>query len=60
MSLYLAYLLYFVLEDFCVVCVSTYVVNFVNLILSIKRFNYLSENQNYVEVKKSKKSVKKD
>lgn len=41
LSLYLAYLLYFVLEDFCVVCVSTYVVNFTNLLLTTKRYQLL-------------------
>uniref|UniRef100_A0A6B2E969 vitamin-K-epoxide reductase (warfarin-sensitive) n=1 Tax=Phlebotomus kandelakii TaxID=1109342 RepID=A0A6B2E969_9DIPT len=40
-SLYLAYLLYFVLEDFCIVCVSTYVVNGINLYLSVKRYHSL-------------------
>lgn len=38
LSVYLAYLLYFVLEDFCLVCVSTYVVNIAIIILSINRY----------------------
>lgn len=45
MSIYLAYLLYFILEDFCVVCVLSYVVNFINLILSSKRYNILREQK---------------
>merc|ERR1712212_391568 len=34
MSCYLGYILYFVLEDLCVLCLSTYVVNFMLLLLS--------------------------
>lgn len=41
MTVYLAYLLYFVLDDFCVVCVSIYVVNAGNLLWSWKRFESL-------------------
>ncbi|KAJ8982540.1 hypothetical protein NQ317_005542 [Molorchus minor] len=33
MSLYFAYILYFILKDLCIVCVSIYVVNVANLIL---------------------------
>ncbi|KAG8223297.1 hypothetical protein J437_LFUL001171 [Ladona fulva] len=42
-SLYLAYILAFILHDFCVVCVSTYVVNLALLILSLLRYKRLKE-----------------
>ncbi|XP_048372998.1 vitamin K epoxide reductase complex subunit 1 [Sphaerodactylus townsendi] len=43
-SLYLAYILIFVLHDFCVVCVSTYLLNFGLLFLNYKRFGHLNQN----------------
>ncbi|XP_066579313.1 vitamin K epoxide reductase complex subunit 1 [Amia ocellicauda] len=36
-SLYLAWILTFVLQDFCVVCVSTYLLNFVLLYINLRR-----------------------
>ncbi|XP_050700933.1 vitamin K epoxide reductase complex subunit 1-like [Eriocheir sinensis] len=48
MSMYLAYLLYFVLSDFCLVCVSTYIVNIFLTVLAFKR---LSALQRIVKVK---------
>ncbi|XP_053326580.1 vitamin K epoxide reductase complex subunit 1 [Spea bombifrons] len=36
-SLYLAYILFYVLEDFCVICVTTYVLNAALLLLNGKR-----------------------
>uniref|UniRef100_H9GC74 vitamin-K-epoxide reductase (warfarin-sensitive) n=2 Tax=Anolis carolinensis TaxID=28377 RepID=H9GC74_ANOCA len=41
-SLYLAYILFFVLHDFCVICVSTYILNFALLFLNYKRLGYLN------------------
>ncbi|KAG7279360.1 hypothetical protein CRUP_001268 [Coryphaenoides rupestris] len=42
-SLYLGYILYFVLEDLCVICVTTYVLSFILLLLNYKRLVYLNE-----------------
>ncbi|CAL8276790.1 unnamed protein product [Arctogadus glacialis] len=42
-SMYLGYILYFVLEDFCVICVTTYVLNFILFLLNYKRLVYLNE-----------------
>ncbi|XP_027240607.1 vitamin K epoxide reductase complex subunit 1-like protein 1 isoform X1 [Cricetulus griseus] len=42
-SLYLAYILYFVLKEFCIICVTTYVLNFILLIINYKRLVYLNE-----------------
>ncbi|XP_030751764.1 vitamin K epoxide reductase complex subunit 1-like protein 1 [Sitophilus oryzae] len=46
-SLYFAYILYFILADLCVVCIGTYIVNVVNLILITKKHKKvrLLENQ---------------
>uniref|UniRef100_A0A336LL03 vitamin-K-epoxide reductase (warfarin-sensitive) n=1 Tax=Culicoides sonorensis TaxID=179676 RepID=A0A336LL03_CULSO len=43
LSCYLAYLLYFVIQNFCVVCVSLYVVNAFLLVFSIQKVNSLKE-----------------
>nr|XP_028701555.1 vitamin K epoxide reductase complex subunit 1-like protein 1 [Macaca mulatta] len=42
-SLYLAYILYFVLTEFCIICVVTYVLNFLLLSINYKRLVYLNE-----------------
>ncbi|XP_067113862.1 vitamin K epoxide reductase complex subunit 1-like protein 1 [Osmerus mordax] len=42
-SLYLSYILYFVLKDFCFICVTTYALNFILFILNYKRLVYLNE-----------------
>ncbi|XP_075034943.1 vitamin K epoxide reductase complex subunit 1-like protein 1 [Mixophyes fleayi] len=41
-SLYLAYILFYILEDFCVICITTYVLNFILLLLSAKRLRCLT------------------
>uniref|UniRef100_A0A7N4NHJ9 vitamin-K-epoxide reductase (warfarin-sensitive) n=1 Tax=Sarcophilus harrisii TaxID=9305 RepID=A0A7N4NHJ9_SARHA len=42
-SLYLAYILYFVLKEFCILCFITYMLNFILLIINYKRLVYLNE-----------------
>ncbi|KAF4073031.1 hypothetical protein AMELA_G00254160, partial [Ameiurus melas] len=42
-SVYLAYILYFVLKDFCIICITTYALNFILLVLNYKRLVYLNE-----------------
>uniref|UniRef100_A0A8D2PPT9 vitamin-K-epoxide reductase (warfarin-sensitive) n=1 Tax=Zosterops lateralis melanops TaxID=1220523 RepID=A0A8D2PPT9_ZOSLA len=42
-SLYLAYILYFVLKEFCIVFVLTYLLNFILFIINYKRLVYLNE-----------------
>ncbi|KAJ1184839.1 hypothetical protein NDU88_001636 [Pleurodeles waltl] len=42
-SLYLAYVMYFALKGFCIICVATYLLNFILLIINYKRLVYLNE-----------------
>uniref|UniRef100_A0A8C7PDQ3 vitamin-K-epoxide reductase (warfarin-sensitive) n=2 Tax=Oncorhynchus mykiss TaxID=8022 RepID=A0A8C7PDQ3_ONCMY len=42
-SLYLGYILYFVLKDFCIICITTYALNFILFMLNYKRLVYLNE-----------------
>nr|XP_033800945.1 vitamin K epoxide reductase complex subunit 1 [Geotrypetes seraphini] len=49
-SLFLAYILFFVLYDFCVICVTTYILNFTLFFLNWKRLGYLQ-----LETRKTKK-----
>ncbi|GLH00951.1 Vitamin K epoxide reductase complex subunit 1-like protein 1 [Gryllus bimaculatus] len=41
-SVYLGSILYFVLQDFCVICVSVYAINFINLVLAFLRLRALT------------------
>ncbi|XP_006009084.1 vitamin K epoxide reductase complex subunit 1-like protein 1 [Latimeria chalumnae] len=41
-SLYLAYVLFFILNDFCIICITTYLLNFTLLFLNYKRLIYLN------------------
>jgi vitamin-K-epoxide reductase (warfarin-sensitive) len=41
-SIYLAYVLYFVLSNLCVVCVAAYILNFISVVLVWKKLSQLS------------------
>ncbi|XP_066433102.1 vitamin K epoxide reductase complex subunit 1-like protein 1 [Eleutherodactylus coqui] len=54
-SLYLAYILFYILEDFCVICVTTYVLNFILLLLNVKRLRCLTASTSRKKKKNKKK-----
>ncbi|XP_054166843.1 vitamin K epoxide reductase complex subunit 1-like protein 1 [Oppia nitens] len=41
-SLYLAYILAFVLKNFCIVCVAIYVINFLQLMIAYNRYRIIT------------------
>lgn len=44
-SLYFAYVLIFILHDLCIVCVSIYIINFVNSIIIYTKLKQLTETK---------------
>jgi len=54
MSLYLGYVLFFILEDFCVVCISSYVVNILFFFVARSNLNTLKSREG------ARKALKKD
>lgn len=60
-SVYLGYILYFVLEELCPVCISTYLVNFVLFIASfckLKNIKSASDGSNSTYQKRRVQSPK--
>lgn len=53
-SIYLASILTFVLHDFCIVCVTTYIVNFALLIACTQKYTLVSNSKSQQRVRKVK------
>ncbi|XP_072273233.1 vitamin K epoxide reductase complex subunit 1-like protein 1 [Pyxicephalus adspersus] len=53
-SVFLAYVLFYILEDFCVICITTYALNFSLLLLNVVRLRSLTAKP--TKKKKNKKS----
>ena len=51
-NFYLAYILYFVLKDFCIVCVSFYVINGILLVVNYKQAKCHSKLNDFISNKK--------
>lgn len=56
-SLYLAYILFYILEDFCVICITTYALNFSLLLLNVVRLRYLTAKPQKKKTKKNKRKT---
>ncbi|KAI4455896.1 vitamin k epoxide reductase complex subunit 1 [Holotrichia oblita] len=56
LSVYLAYLLVFVIRSLCIICAGTYVVNIINFASSYYKFKKLSEPPAKVQKSKKKKA----
>ena len=55
-SVYLGYILFFILKDVCIVCISTYVINFLLLVCSVTKLRRTVNSD--IEASRKKKSWK--
>lgn len=55
-NLYLAYVLYFILKDFCIVCVSTYIVNILLLVFNYKHKSFYNQMNEFINANKKEKA----
>ena len=53
-SIYLASILMFVLHDFCIVCVTTYIVNFILLIACTQKYTLVKNSKSKQRARKVK------
>ncbi|XP_070491121.1 vitamin K epoxide reductase complex subunit 1-like protein 1 [Chironomus tepperi] len=45
LSIYLAYVLYYIIQDVCIFCVLIYVLNFITVIVTYKKYNCLKSKK---------------